>query len=401
LVVGRNSTSLTSGLATSRYEVTMTTPESSVRDWVNAASLTRIDVVVIVTGPTVDHATVMSQLAAAGCAAPFLLLGAGVDARTAAAAEARVEVMSPPLAMPEIVAALDRLVAGGTTAPIAEQGAEAHRHADVSDPLQSFVGTGSDPQLPAQSAPDDSAATTESTPGTHERVIVLPDSVPSEPAKAYADTRNPAAHSLAAPTTTEGRSPGSARALASDAPLRLRDRLAASRDPLDYDRRAVDLARSLLPLTEDLPSTSGAAGAVLTRAMSVTGSDAGAVLLSDGLEWRVSAGAGLRPLEWRLQLHETHWVVETVARDNRVIIVDGSDAVRGRLSPMPLSSRSHLMVAPMGRAPGIIVLARDEPFQRTDIDKLGLIPVAAFEHVADSLHVRALARALDGLRDLP
>jgi hypothetical protein len=252
--------------------------------------------------------------------------------------------------------------------------------------------------LPVQAAP-----VIGSTPEAVPRVIVLPDSVmtpevrPAASRDARLDAEPP---SLSAPVASDTPPVLSPNTSLIGTRLRLAQRI-ATRDPLDYDRRAVDLARNLLPLTEDLPSTSGAAGAVLTRAMSVTGSDAGAVLLSDGLDWRVSAGAGLRPLEWRLQLPETHWVIETVARDNRVLIVDGTDAVRGRLSPMPLSSRSHLMVAPLGRAPGLIVLARDQAFEPTDIESLANIPVSAFDHVADSLHVRALARALDALRDLP
>jgi hypothetical protein len=172
-------------------------------------------------------------------------------------------------------------------------------------------------------------------------------------------------------------------------------------DPLTYDRRAVDFARALVALVDELPSTSGAAGVVLSRVMATVGATEGAVLLSDGLEWRVAAGAGLRPLEWRLQLPDRHWVIDTVVRSNTALVVDDTDAVRGRLSPLPLSRADHLLVAPLGRVAALAVVSKPTPFAKLDVDRLQFLPQEVLDRLADSLHVRSLARALDPLRDMP
>jgi hypothetical protein len=186
-----------------------------------------------------------------------------------------------------------------------------------------------------------------------------------------------------------------------DARTRMRRGTAMTSDPLTYDRRAVDFARALVALLDELPSTSGAAGVVLSRVMATVGAAQGAVLLSDGLEWRVAAGAGLRPLEWRLQLPDRHWVIDTVVRSNTALVVDDTDAVRGRLSPLPLSRADHLLIAPLGRVAALAVVSKPTPFAKLDVDRLQFLPQDVLDRLADSLHVRSLARALDPLRDMP
>jgi hypothetical protein len=186
-----------------------------------------------------------------------------------------------------------------------------------------------------------------------------------------------------------------------DAPTPLRRSQTMTSDPLTYDRRAVEYARALIALVDELPSTSGAAGVVLSRVMAAVDAIEGAVLLSDGVEWRVAAGAGLRPLEWRLQLPDRHWVIDTVVRGNTAIVVDDTDVVRGRLSPLPLSRAEHLLIAPLGRVAALVVVSKPTPFAKNDVDRLQFLPQDALDRLADSLRVRSLARLLDPLRDLP
>lgn len=172
-------------------------------------------------------------------------------------------------------------------------------------------------------------------------------------------------------------------------------------DPLSHDRRASHYVRALLPLVDGLPSTSGAAGAVLSRAMDAVHAVAGAVLLPDGDDWRVAAGAGLRSLEWRLLLPRAHWVVQTVALQHRALIVDDSDTARGRLSPLPLSHLPHLALVPVLPVDGILVVSRADVFTDRDLPPLLDAQGAATDRVQDALRARELARALDPLRDLP
>ncbi|MDQ1703160.1 MAG: hypothetical protein QOF57_2412 [Frankiaceae bacterium] len=355
LVVSRSSALMT-GLATSRFSIVPAHPDSSVNDWTVAARHERLDALVIATAA--DEATrVLRALRSAGCLIPALVVGMSSEQAAAVDPHGSVDGVVLPASIVAIVTSLERLIARvGRTAP-----------PDEALPLPRDAGVGAEGVIrPAGEIP---------------HVVQL--DAPGQAAP------------VAAVAASARRSPAHASVVPSRRPSHVLT------DPLAYDRHAVELARTLLTVTESLPSTSGAAGLVLARAMLVTAADAGAVMLSDGMEWRVAAGAGLRPLEWRLQLHESHWVVENVARANRVVVVGDTDSVRGRLSPLPLSSAKHLMIAPLRRAPGVIVLTRAEAFGKDDVQRLDDLPSSVFEHIADSLHVRALARALDPLRDLP
>lgn len=371
MVIGRGS-ALATSLATSAYTVVPSTLEHCVAEWSGRAGIP-IDVLLVSPTTPTEAVEVAVSLRSAGCTLPMLLVCTGMADADMASVDQPWSTLALPASIPDVVSALDALLSPRTALepPSAPRGREPDDAViDLTDTPQSWrIATESSPATRAESL-DPVGDETRPAHETHEaHRHALPHTMVMEPVVGAVPQRSAPAVDLTG-------------------------------DPLLYDGRAVDLARLLLAMTDSLPSTSGAAGQVLKTGMELVSADAGAVLLSDGLQWRVAAGAGLRPLEWRLELPETHWVVETIARGVRILLVGDSDPVRGRLAPMPLSARPHLLVAPLRRAPGIMILARERPFGPADADRIAGLPLRSYDHVADSLHVRALARALDPLRDL-
>jgi hypothetical protein len=363
LLVTRSS-ALASALLTTKYSVLSTSPERCVDDWRELRDAP--DVVIVALPEGEAGLDVVQRLRDAGCARPAVVIGVSAhEALSHAAGD--VWGVPMPQAVGALVATLDAAVAAATLpTPRMEQD-------DASEPIA--VEQARDGVDGGQSL---RSVTT----------LALPETaLLSQQERRVADVT--------------GIWDGQRQATETPAATLTRARPAPLGDPLQYDRRATDLVRALLPLTEALPSTSGAAGVVLTLALTLAAADAGAVIISDGFEWRVAAGAGLRPLEWRLQLPESHWVIETVYRGDRILLVSDSDAVRGRLAPLPLSAHRHLLIMSLRRAPAILVLARGLAFGDEDLKRLGTMSATDLDHVADSLQVRALARALDPLRDLP
>jgi hypothetical protein len=131
---------------------------------------------------------------------------------------------------------------------------------------------------------------------------------------------------------------------------------------------------------------------------------AAALLVPDGGLWRVSGGIGLGPVERRLVLDATHWLIEQVAVAGRVLALEDTDAVRQRLSGAPLATWRYLLAAPVAPVQAIVVLARGpdaNPFAASDLAALsGLLQTAA-ELLEAALRARHLARLLAPLREAP
>lgn len=159
----------------------------------------------------------------------------------------------------------------------------------------------------------------------------------------------------------------------------------------------IDRVRALLPRVDSLPSVSESSAALLAQALVEAEADAGAVLVGDGDEWRVTAGSGLRPLEYRCVLTTTHWLVGAVrAKRDGVVVTAGSDTVRRQLSGAPLAGSRHLMAVPLTGAGGILLLARESgpPFHRKDLERVARVGRKAADTLAEAVDLRTLARAL-------
>jgi len=132
-------------------------------------------------------------------------------------------------------------------------------------------------------------------------------------------------------------------------------------------------------------------------------SDAAAVLVPDGTQWRVAGGVGLRPLERRLLLDTSHWLVSEIAVGGRALLIEDTDIVRPRLAGAPLAAWRHLLAVPVPGIRAAVVLARSQEAARfTERDLAAVVPVVAEAGplLMAALQMRELARVLAPLRDL-
>ncbi len=133
-----------------------------------------------------------------------------------------------------------------------------------------------------------------------------------------------------------------------------------------------------------------------------------AVLVPDDGCWRTTAGIGLRSLELRCAIADDHWLVETIVRPRRGMVVAQSDIIRPQLVGAPLASRDHLMAVPVMAVPSmdvgaVIIVARDgdRPFEDDELAALADLAREAMPLLADALAVRAAARELARFAELP
>jgi hypothetical protein len=160
------------------------------------------------------------------------------------------------------------------------------------------------------------------------------------------------------------------------------------------------LVRGLLSRAGELDDIRDAATAVVAEAIELAGAAAGALLLPDGDVWRVSGAVGLRPLELRYSLAPDCWLVITVVRSTKGVIVEDSDIARQRLGGAPLSHRPYLLAAPVVGVDGLILLARDDaPFAEKVLWPVVELARKSATLLDDALAVRALARLLRTMAD--
>lgn len=140
-------------------------------------------------------------------------------------------------------------------------------------------------------------------------------------------------------------------------------------------------ARSLTAVAQDL------AAELATRLVS----DA-AVLFRRGSRWRVVAGQGLRPLEWR-DLEELPAAMGLLTGEHPTLTVGDSDDLRSQLIGAPLA-RHHSVL--MTRADDlIVVLGRDRAYGKADVHTLLRALRAERDDVATARELLRLADALE------
>ena len=158
-------------------------------------------------------------------------------------------------------------------------------------------------------------------------------------------------------------------------------------------------------LTEQIGQVYGVADTAQVLADEVVeraDADAAAILVPDGTVWRVSGGVGLRPLERRLVLDATHWLVGEIAIEGRALLVEDTDIVRPKLVGAPLAAWRHLLAVPVPNVQAAVVLARGHeagPFTEHDLAIIvGPVREAAALLQA-AIQARHLARLLSPLRE--
>ncbi len=135
-----------------------------------------------------------------------------------------------------------------------------------------------------------------------------------------------------------------------------------------------------------------------------THADAVAVLVPDGTRWRAAAGVGLRPLERRIAVPESHWMIQQTIGGGNGIIIDDTDAARTKLAGAPLAAWKHLLAVPVRPVNAVIVLARGQTAEAFTARELALVlPVAeeAAGLLANAVKIRRLARLLAPYDDEP
>jgi hypothetical protein len=165
---------------------------------------------------------------------------------------------------------------------------------------------------------------------------------------------------------------------------------------------AAELVEELLERSAQLFGVTDTAQVLADEVVERADADAAAVLVLDGQVWRVSAGVGLRPLERRLVLDDTHWLIEETAIGGRALLVEDTDIVRQKLSGAPLASWRHMMTLPIGELRAAVILARGGeagPFRERDLAAV-VDPVREAAGLLErALQVRRLARLLAPMRD--
>jgi hypothetical protein len=160
------------------------------------------------------------------------------------------------------------------------------------------------------------------------------------------------------------------------------------------------LIAELLSRRAQLISLAEISEIVLSECVARTGSDAGALLCRDGEVWRVAAGSDLRPLEHRLQLDDTHWLVHTLREEQKAVLIEDSDIARERLHGAPLASWEHLAAVPLPELDVFVILAnREDAYAPDTIHTILEVADEARSMMKDAITARELARELVPLAD--
>jgi hypothetical protein len=406
-IVSRNPT-LAWGLGSTGHDLIEVRPHQVDR-WLEDAAHTALDLVVLDLDDSGRSLTVLTSLRAQASMTPVLLV-AGSDegwSSPTVAALPGAEVLPLPITSTSLQAAVGRLLADDATGELTDDTAE-HEGSDGSD---SEPAASSD-SLTRTETPAAESGHVGPEGGTPEVVVPVQPTRSARPAlrrsPRTADSVRKALSgadfsaqvaSVAAvsevPAETESTQPEPSGAPRSNEPW-----------PDPPPGRSLDsanaLARALILRRDELYGVPETAEVIVLDAADRVGAEATALLLPDGRRWRVAAGTGLSGVEARFELEEDSWVVERVARSSKGVIVEDTDVARRPFQRAPLSSRKHLLAAPIALVEGVLLAARDSdrPFNEKDLAALAGLAAEAGLLLAAALDVRELARALDPYRDL-
>lgn len=159
----------------------------------------------------------------------------------------------------------------------------------------------------------------------------------------------------------------------------------------------VNLVTTLLDRVSDLLGVTVIAAAVAEDACARVSAQASAVILADEDCYVVAGGAGLRPLEARLQLDASHWLIREVVLAKHGVIVEDTDIARRDLAGAPLGAQQHLLAVPLVDADGLVLVARGNEgvaFTSTELAAIARLASEASGPLREAVQVRQLGRAL-------
>jgi hypothetical protein len=174
----------------------------------------------------------------------------------------------------------------------------------------------------------------------------------------------------------------------------------AGRPDVNPVAHAIRVLRRSLP---DLTPLREVCDVIAEDAVERVDADSSAVLVRDGDVWRVSGGYRLRPLEERLVLDDRHWLVTEILPKRRGVLVEESDVARTQLHGAPLAHRRHVLVVSLPAVETLVIVGREAggPFDPADLVALKEVRDEGTSLLEQALDLRAVARELAHLRDLP
>ena len=157
----------------------------------------------------------------------------------------------------------------------------------------------------------------------------------------------------------------------------------------------LDLVTALQRKVAGLHTVHDVAELALIDVLGGSGASAGAALMRSDQAWVVEAGLGLRPLEERLEVPETHWLIRHVVRDGLGLLVARSEGAGSELVGVPLASWEHLSAVFLPDSGLLILLASAErPFEEHHLTAVRGVDAELAELILQATAVRELARSL-------
>ncbi len=164
-----------------------------------------------------------------------------------------------------------------------------------------------------------------------------------------------------------------------------------SEEPIDW-RPAADLMLTQLATVPAAPAVCDELAADLCA---VGQAGAAAVLVAEDGCWRVEGGIGLRPIEYRLTLSNTDWVVSQLSVELPVVAIPNTDLVRAQLALTPLARHRSLLVVVFAGGGCLALIARDcTPFESDEVAAVLQRLRGQSSVLSEALEARRLARRL-------
>jgi hypothetical protein len=411
VVVSRNP-SLAWGLAAPERDLEEVRPHQ-IDVWLENADQHPADLVVLDLTDAAHSLTILTTLRANAYLSPALLV-AGDDPSWEASPLHDLpgaEVLPLPVTTNSLQAAVERLI----------QAALPHAHVEPQDDGPAEEAAGASGQAADQPEPESSDDPPVTLPVPEQRTGGVGNATPAPPTAPSAPGRPSIAlrkshrtsdavrqalaganfsaqvAEVAGVTQSSTDSPATAPDAAPDAPTAF----PRSDKPARGMDNANALARALTLRVDELYTVPETAEVIVSDALDRTSADSAVLLLPDGDRWRVAAGIGLGNIERRFELGHDSWVVTNVARASKGVIVAESDVARRHFANAPLSSRKHLLAAPIRLVEGILLVSRDgDPgFTEDALVTLATLADEAGLLIAAALDVRDLARRLHAFTD--
>jgi hypothetical protein len=196
--------------------------------------------------------------------------------------------------------------------------------------------------------------------------------------------------------------PAAATALAT-APRRgrIRGRSARRRPPVTVEVPAADVldwraaASLMLTRLDTVPGPGAVSDELATELCAIAEGEAAAVMVAEDGCWRVEGGVGLRPIEYRLTLSSSDWVVAQLSAALPVVAVADTDVVRAQLALTPLARYRSLLAVAFADGDCLGLVGRNHaPFESGEVVAVLHRLRRGSADLAEALDARRVARGL-------